>query len=200
MTTYTLPALPFAPSALEPVMDERTVTLHHDFHHKGYVDGANTALAELAKARDASDFKLVEHWQKKLAFHAGGHQLHSLFWTNLAPVGQGGAPSAALLAQLDKDFGSLDKFKAQFAAAAKAVEGNGWALLFWSETDKSLFIAGVENHQKAAFWSAVPLLALDVWEHAYYLKHQNKRAAFVDGFWQIANWNDVSARFAKASA
>ena len=99
---YSLPALPYAPSALEPVMDERTVSLHHDLHHQGYVDGANAALAELSKARESGDFKLVEHWTKKLAFHAGGHQLHSIFWTNLAPVGTGGAQVAGCYNTLSK--------------------------------------------------------------------------------------------------
>ncbi|MBS2022356.1 MAG: superoxide dismutase [Deltaproteobacteria bacterium] len=199
MTTYTLPALPYSADALEPVMDARTVTLHHDFHHKAYVDGANAAQKELAAARESGDFKLIEHWTKKLAFHASGHALHTLFWENLAPVGKGGAPSAQLTEAVNASFGSVDKLKAQFSAVAKAVEGNGWALLFYSRADKSLFIAGVENHQKAAHWNAVPLLALDVWEHAYYLKYQNKRADFVTEFWNIVNWDDVSAKFAAAS-
>ena len=197
--TYTLPPLPYAPAALEPVMDEKTVTLHHDFHHKGYVDGANGAQKELTAARAAGDYKLVEHWTKKLSFHASGHQLHSLFWDNLAPEGSGGAPSAELSAAINAAFGSFEAFKANFSAASKAVEGSGWGLLVYSKPDKGLIIAGIENHQKAAHWDAAPLLVVDVWEHAYYLKYQNKRALFVDEIWKIINWNTVNARFAAAS-
>jgi len=197
---YVLPSLPYAYEALEPVIDAQTMRLHHDLHHKVYVDGANQAVQALAAARESGDFKLIDYWERKQAFHLSGHQLHSLFWRNMAPPGRTGTPGQELASALGASFGSTDKFKAQFSAAARTVEGNGWAMLAWDSTDRSLLVLAIENHQKQGLWGVVPLLVCDVWEHAYYLKYQNRRADFVKAFWDVVNWSDVSTRYTTASA
>jgi Fe-Mn family superoxide dismutase len=197
-TEYTLPPLPYAIEALEPHLDAQTLKLHHDMHHKGYVDGANAAAKALEEARGSGDFKLVDHHSRKLSFHLSGHLLHSLFWTNMAPAGKGGAPSKELNASIQSFFGDLDKMKAQMSAAAKTVEGSGWGILAYLPMDQSLALLQVENHEKKTVMSAVPLLVVDVWEHAYYLKYQNRRADFITAWWNVVNWDDVSKRFARA--
>ena len=197
-TEYTLPPLPYAYDALEPHMDAQTLKLHHDLHHAGYVKGANAAMAALKAARESGDFQLVDHYSKKLSFHASGHLLHSLFWENMAPVGKGGAPSKELDAAIRASFGTADAMKAQMSAAAKSVEGSGWGILGYNPFDQQLTLLQCENHEKKAIWGVVPILVVDVWEHAYYLKYQNKRADFVTAWWNLVNWSDVSARYAKA--
>lgn len=197
-TEYTLPPLPYAYDALEPYLDAQTLKLHHDLHHKGYVDGANAAMKALQEARSSGDFKLVDYWSKKLAFHASGHLLHSQFWTNMAPAGKGGTPSKELTAAIGSFFGDVDKMKAQMSAAAKSVEGSGWGIMGYNPFDQSLVILQSENHEKKTIWSVIPLLVVDVWEHAYYLKYQNRRAEFVTAWWNVVSWDDVSKRFAKA--
>lgn len=199
-TEYTLPPLPYAYDALEPHMDAQTLKLHHDLHHAGYVKGANAALAALQQARKAGDFALVDHHSKKLAFHASGHLLHSLFWENMAPPGKGGTPSAELDSAIRASFDNLDAFKAHLSAVAKSVEGSGWGIVGFNPLDRQLTILQCENHEKKTIWSLVPILVVDVWEHAYYLKYQNKRGDFVDAWWNLVNWNDVSARYAKAKS
>ncbi|MBN1610699.1 MAG: superoxide dismutase [Polyangiaceae bacterium] len=199
-TKYTLPPLPYAYDALEPHLDAQTMQLHHDKHHQGYVDGANKAQQELAAARDKGDFSLVDYWEKKLAFHTSGHALHSVFWTNLAPPGKVGQPSRELAQGMELAFGGLDKFKAQLTAAAVSVEGSGWGLLAYEPLGKSLVILQCENHQKQAIWATTPLLVIDVWEHAYYLRYQNRRLDYVKAWWNVVNWDDVSRRFAAALA
>ena len=197
---HELPPLPYDYNALEPYIDEQTMHLHHDIHHKGYVDGLNNAEKKLADARAAGDYALVKHWSREAAFHGSGHFMHALFWPNMAPAGKGGGgePTGALAEQIKKDFGSFDAFKKHYSAAAVAVEGSGWAVLAWQPQGKQLVILQSEKHQQLTQWGAVPLLVLDVWEHAYYLKYQNKRAAYVEAWWNVVNWEDVAARFAKA--
>jgi len=194
--THQLPELPYSYDSLEPYYDEATVMLHHDAHHKAYVDGLNNAEAKLADAREKGDFSLVKHWERELAFHGSGHILHTLFWQNMCPGGKALA-SGDLKDQIDKDFGSFENFKKQFTAAAAAVEGSGWALLIWNPVFGKLEILSAEKHQDLTQWGAMPLLTVDVWEHAYYLKYQNKRAAWVEAWWNLVNWADVEERFAK---
>jgi superoxide dismutase, Fe-Mn family len=193
---YQLPELPYAYNALEPLYDEATIRLHHDAHHKAYVDGLNNAEIKLAEAREKGDFALVKHWERELAFHGSGHLLHTLFWMNMSPTG-GGAPSGVLAERINQDFGSFEGFKKQFSAAAVAVEGSGWALLVWNPEFGKLEILQAEKHQNLTQWGAAPLLTVDVWEHAYYLKYQNKRAAWVEAWWNLVNWEDVAQRFGK---
>lgn len=190
---HELPPLPYAYNALEPHIDEATMKLHHDIHHKGYVDGLNAAETKLAAAREAGDFAAIKHLSRELAFHGSGHFLHVIFWENMGP-GKGGAPKGKLADAINAKFGSFDKFKAQFSAAAGAVEGSGWALLV-KQANGALEILQSEKHQNLTQWGVKPLLVLDVWEHAYYLKYQNKRAAYVTAFWNVINWDDVSKRF-----
>ncbi len=197
---HELPPLPYSYDALDPYIDEQTLHLHHDIHHKGYVTGLNKAEDELAKARAAGDLALVKHWERELAFHGSGHILHSIYWTNLAPAGKGGGgePGGALAEQIAKDFGSFDAFKKQLIAATNAVEGSGWGVLAWNRLTNSLMILQAEKHQDLTVWGAIPLLVLDVWEHAYYLKYQNKRPDYTNALFSIINWADVADRFAKA--
>ncbi len=197
MTKHELPPLPYAYDALEPHYDERTVRLHHDAHHKAYVDGLNNAEAKLAEAREKGDFALIKHWEREVAFHGSGHLLHSLFWDNMKPGG-GGPATGEIAARIEADFGGFEIFKKHFSAAAAAVEGSGWALLCWNPAFGKLVILTAEKHQNLTQWGVVPLLALDVWEHAYYLKYQNKRAAFIEAWWNLVNWEDVGRRYASA--
>jgi Fe-Mn family superoxide dismutase len=193
MPKYELPVLPYAYNALEPYYDEQTVKLHHDAHHKAYVDGLNNADAKLAEAREKGDFSLVKHWERELAFHGSGHILHTLFWESMKA--NGGGPATGKIAELiNRDFGSYDSFKKHFSAAAVAVEGSGWALLCCNPTFGKLEILTAEKHQDLTMWGVVPILVLDVWEHAYYLKYQNKRAAFVEAWWNMVNWDGVNSK------
>ncbi|MCX7921198.1 MAG: superoxide dismutase [Clostridia bacterium] len=194
---HTLPELPYPYNALEPHYDEQTVRIHHDMHHKAYVDGLNNAEAKLAEAREKGDFSLIKHWERELAFHGSGHILHTLFWENMSPANTG-KPDNTLADRLNQDFKDLDTFKKQFSAAAVAVEGSGWAVLCWNPMFHKLEILQVEKHQNLTQWGVIPLLILDVWEHAYYLKYQNKRAAFIEAWWNIVNWEVVNDRFSKA--
>jgi Fe-Mn family superoxide dismutase len=197
MEQYTLPPLPYAYNALEPHYDEQTVKLHHDAHHAAYVKGLNTAVEKLEQARAADDFALVKHWERELAFHGSGHLLHSIFWTNMKPGG-GGEPKGDLLKAINGSFGSYQAFKKQIIAAANAVEGSGWAILAWNPDLNSLNVYQAEKHQDLTIWGAIPVLVIDVWEHAYYLKYQNKRADWVNAFFNIVNWDDVEKRLLKA--
>ena len=199
MALHQLPELPYAYGALEPYYDEQTVRLHHDVHHKGYVDGLNNAEAKLAEAREKGDFTLIKHWERELAFHGSGHILHTLFWHNMSPNG-GGPPVGKVAEEIDRCFGSFERFKKQFSAAAVAVEGSGWALLCYNPGFQKLEILTAEKHQNLTQWGVVPLLTVDVWEHAYYLKYQNRRAAYVDNWWNLVNWEDVNARLDTAGA
>ncbi|SPF53239.1 iron-dependent superoxide dismutase [Candidatus Desulfosporosinus infrequens] len=192
--SFYLPELPYAYDALEPYCDETTIRLHHDVHHKAYVDGLNKTEGKLAKARAEGDFTLIKHWERELAFHGSGHLLHSLFWQNMRPGG-GGSAQGILAERITKDFGSFDNFQKHFTAAAVAVEGSGWTLLVWSPYFGELEILQAENNQNLTQWGVIPLLTVDVWEHAYYLKYQNKRDDWVEAWWNLVNWEDVLKRF-----
>ncbi|MFM9281518.1 superoxide dismutase [Paenibacillus jiagnxiensis] len=195
---HTLPPLPYPYDALEPHIDEATMRLHHDKHHKSYVDGLNQAEKKLEEARKTNDFALVKHWERELAFHGAGHYLHTLFWTTMSPRG-GGMPGGTIAGQIQRDFGSFDAFKRHFSEAADKVEGSGWAILVWAPRAGHLEILQAEKHQNLSQWDVIPLLPLDVWEHAYYLKHQNERRKYIDDWWNVVNWPAVDRRFAYAS-
>lgn len=193
LTTHTLPELPYAYDALEPHIDAKTMELHHSKHHAAYVKGLNEAEAALAKARAANDYAMVQYWSKRAAFNGGGHFLHSMFWTVMAPAGKGGGgvPEGALMDRITRDFGSFEAFKAQFSAAAAAVEGSGWALLVYRPADDRLVILQAENQHKLTDWAGTPVLGLDVWEHAYYLNYQNRRPDYIAAWWNVVNWEQV---------
>ena len=190
-----LPPLPYPSNALEPYYDQKTVELHHDKHHQAYVNGLNAALAKLEAARAAGDHALVKHLEREMAFHGGGHILHSLFWTNLMPGG-GGKPDGNLAIAVDREFSSFAAFDAQMRAATNAVEGSGWGVLAVSATGE-LAVLQVEKHQNQMLPGWVPILVVDVWEHAYYLKYENRRAEFVDAVMNhLVNWAEVGRRYA----
>jgi superoxide dismutase, Fe-Mn family len=191
---YILPPLPYKYDALEPAIDKETVTLHHDKHHDSYVKGANAAQDGLQKARDAGDFALVKHFSRELAFHGSGHILHTMYWSNMTAPNQA-APKTDLAKAIDATFGSYEKMKSQLTAATAAVEASGWGILAYQVSTKKLDILQCEKHQDLTLWGAIPLLVIDVWEHAYYLKYQNKRADYIKNFFTVINWENISERF-----
>lgn len=198
MKKYTLPELPYKYDALEPYISKDIMTLHHDKHHLAYVNGANAALEKLDAGRKNNwqgvDIKGVE---RDLSFNLAGHVLHSIFWPNMKQGG-GGKPGGALADKINEDFGSFDSFKAQLSAAAKAVEGSGWGMLVWDPISDQLLTLQAEKHNLLSGQNSVPLLVCDVWEHAYYLQYKNDRGAYVDAFWNVVNWDNVSELFSKA--
>lgn len=192
---FVLPPLPYAYDALEPHLDEETLRLHHDKHHAGYVKGANAACKAMQEIREGKrDAAEIKHWEKELAFHGSGHVLHTIFWMNLAP--EPGEPSAELAEAVDRDFGGMEPMKQHMTAATNSVEGSGWGILAFHPMTAGLMVLQAEKHQNLTVQGAQPLLVFDVWEHAYYLKYQNRRADFVKALWNVVNWPDVSQRFA----
>ncbi len=194
---YILPELPYAYNALEPHIDEATMRLHHGKHHLAYVNGLNAALKALALARETGTFDLVSYHSTQVSFHGSGHLMHAIFWKNMSPDG-GGQPTGALAQALQKEFGGFEAFKAHFVAAATRVEGSGWGVLGYDPMGKKLLILQVEKHQNLFVSGLVPLLVIDVWEHAYYLNYQNRRADYVKAFFNVINWDDVASRFEAA--
>jgi len=190
--TYMLPPLDYSYDALEPYIDRQTMELHHSKHHNGYVNGLNKATAMIGEAIEKNDFSLVKHWERELAFHGGGHLLHVIFWKNMGPVQ--GSRSALLEKYINKSFGSFDSFKRLYTAATNAVEGSGWGILGYQVGADKLVVLQAEKHHNQSQWLTIPILVCDVWEHAYYLKYQNKRGDYVNNFFHIINWEDVSAR------
>jgi Fe-Mn family superoxide dismutase len=196
---YKLPDLPYAYNALEPYIDEATMRLHHDKHHAAYVNGLNAALKKLEEAREKGDFSSVQALSKLVAFHGSGHTMHSIFWKVMCPKEESIEPkSGSLFEAIRSSFGSFELFKKHFSEAAKAVEGSGWAVLAYEPLGKNLLVLQTENHQKLVVQGSIPLLVLDVWEHAYYLKYQNNRAAYVDAWWNVVNWKEVENRLNNA--
>jgi len=198
MADYTLPELGYDYAALEPHISATIMELHHSKHHQAYVTGANGALAAMAAARDSGDFANINKLEKDLAFNLGGHVNHSIFWTNLSPDG-GDAPVGSLASAIDDNFGSFEKFAAHFTATALGVQGSGWAVLAWDSIGQKLIIVQLFDQQGNLPAGIVPVLMLDVWEHAYYLDYRNVRADYVKAFWNIVSWSNVQQRFASAT-
>lgn len=197
LVKHTLPKLNYKYEELEPFIDSLTVELHHSKHHQAYVDGLNKAEEGLSKARETGDFSNVKHLKREIAFHGSGHILHSLYWSNMTSASKAkGKPSGGLLSAIEGKFGSFETFVKEFKAATAAVEGSGWGLLVL--VGGHLEILTIEKHQNLVEVGAVPLLTCDVWEHAYYLKYQNKRPAYIDGWFNLINWEDVEERYLKA--
>ena len=189
---FALQALPYAEFFLEPYMDAETTHLHYTFHHGGAVKAANKDMLMIRKALDDNNLETVDYWTKKLAFHFSSHILHSIFWTNL--TNKQTVPTGDLLKEIEKSFGSYDKLKGYIAATSKNVDGNGWGILGYQPYSQKLTILQCENHEKLTQWGVIPLLVIDVWEHAYYLKYKNKRTDFVDALFNIINWDNVADR------
>ncbi|MEM0482949.1 MAG: superoxide dismutase [Nitrososphaerota archaeon] len=199
MQRYTLPQLPYAYNALEPVISEQIMTLHHTKHHQAYVNGANAALEKIEKAARGEIEIDVRAVLRDLSFNLDGHKLHSIFWPNMAPPGKGGGkPGGGIADRIEKEFGGFDRFKKLFSDAAKTVEGVGWALLLYDPETDRLVLTQIEKQNLMHLAQLPILLSLDVWEHAYYLQYKNDRASYVDAWWQVVNWDDVDKRFSKA--
>jgi len=197
MPVYTLPDLPYDYSALEPHISGKIMELHHDRHHKTYVDGANTALEKLAEARESGDNAAINLYEKNLAFNLGGHVNHTVFWNNLSPEG-GGEPEGELAEAIKDQLGSFEGFKAQFAANATSIQGSGWSVLAWDSIGQKLSIFQLFDQQGNVPLGLTPVLMLDMWEHAFYLDYLNVKADYVKAFWNIVNWQDVAARLERA--
>lgn len=202
MPKYELPALPYAANALEPHIDEETMNIHHGRHHAAYVNNVNAALEghddlsgksieELISNMDA----IPENIRTAVRNNGGGHANHSLFWQVMSPNG-GGAPTGELADAINSTFGSLDKFKEDFAKAGATRFGSGWA---WLVVDNgNLAVTSTPNQDSPLMEGKTPILGLDVWEHAYYLRYQNKRPDYISAFWNVVNWDEVSKRYAAA--
>lgn len=199
---YQLPALPYANDALEPHFDKLTMEIHHDRHHAAYVNNVNAALeghADLA-AKSVEDLisnldAVPENIRGAVRNNGGGHANHSLFWQVLSPNG-GGAPTGELADAINSTFGSFDNFKAEFTKAASTRFGSGWA---WLAVDGGkLVVTSTPNQDSPLMEGKTPILGLDVWEHAYYLKFQNKRPDYIGAFWNLVNWDEVAKRYAAA--
>lgn len=196
---YSLPDLAYDYGALEPHINGRIMELHHDKHHAAYVKGANTALDQLQEKRRDRDFATLSMLERNLAFHVSGHVLHSIFWTNLSPDG-GDEPSGALAEAIGSTFGGLEGFRQQMTQAAATIQGSGWALASWEPVAQRMVIQQVHDHQGNHGQGTVPLLAIDAWEHAYYLQYENQKADFFDAIWSVVNWADVARRYDAAAA
>jgi Fe-Mn family superoxide dismutase len=198
MQRYSLPELPYAYDALEPNLSSEILDLHYNKHHAAYVEGVNDTLEQLEQARSENSFAHIGQLEKSLAFNLSGHVLHSLLWKNLSPQG-GGQPKGELGAALDEHFGSFDAFKAQLSSAAASVQGSGWGALSWDPLGQRLHVEQVHDHQSNIGNATLPVLVIDMWEHAYYLQYQNRKAEWIEAFWEIVNWKDVAARYKKVA-
>ncbi|MFD2630731.1 superoxide dismutase [Oceanobacillus kapialis] len=192
---HTLPRLPYAYNALEPYISEEIMRLHHDVHHQGYVDGLNKAENELYVKQPNKN--LLKHWLREQAFHGSGHNLHTIFWFNMTPNSTK-KPSGQLLKQLENDFGSWKEFKSLFTNTASSVEGDGWAILYWNPRNGRLGVQSFEKHQLFQLADIIPLLVLDVWEHAYYLQYKTDKDTYIENWWNVVNWDNVTKRFTEA--
>jgi len=193
---YRLPDLPYRYKDLEPYMSEQVLMLHHDKHHQAYVNAANALLEKIWEAREKNtelDYKSVF---KSLSFNVAGHILHETFWKIMAPADSGkNKPEGQILKELEKEFGSFERFRTEFSETAKSVEGSGWAILAYHKEHGNLAIIQVEKHNVNFYPEQKILLCLDVWEHAYYLDYKNDRAKFIENWWNIVNWAEVEKRF-----
>jgi Fe-Mn family superoxide dismutase len=194
MTPYVLPELAYDYGALEPYISGHIMELHHDKHHRGYVEGANRTLEQLAEARAQGKFDNVAALEQVLAFDASGHLLHSLFWQNLAPRA-GGEPTGALGTAIQRDFGGFQAFKRQLSQTAATIMGSGWAALLWDTLSEQLMVVQLHDHQSRTIQGAVPLLVLDVWEHAYYLQYETAKAKYIEAVWNLWNWAAIGERY-----
>ena len=200
MAVYELPDLPYDYDALEPHISGEIMQLHHDKHHATYVAGANAALEKLEKAREEeADANEIRTLSKNLAFNLGGHTNHSIFWKNLSPNG-GGEPTGELAEAINRDFGSFEKFKDHFSAAATGLQGSGWAVLGYDHIAGRLIIEQLTDQQGNVSVDFTPLLMLDMWEHAFYLQYKNVKADYVKAVWNVFNWEDVAERYARAKS
>jgi len=197
VSRYVLPDLPYDYGALEPHVSGRIMELHHDKHHRKYVETANETIEKLLAARKKADFAAIAALEQKLAFNVSGHVLHSIFWQNLAPRA-GGQPAGELAQLIARDFGSFDSFKKQLIEAASTLMGSGWSALVWDPVIERLGTTQIHDHQNEITQGSVPLLVLDGWEHAYYLQYQTDKDKYFEAVFHLWNWHDVAQRLARA--
>lgn len=197
MAVYTLPDLDYDYAALEPHISAQIMELHHSKHHNTYVQGANAALEKLEEAREKDDNAAINLYMKNLAFNLGGHSNHSVFWKNMTPEGQE-RPEGELASAIDEYFGSFEKFQAQFTAVATGIQGSGWGILAYDTIGQRLTLFQLYDQQGNVPVGVVPLLMLDMWEHAFYLDYKNVKGDYVKAWWNVVNWDDVAKRFETA--
>jgi Fe-Mn family superoxide dismutase len=197
MARYELPDLDYDYGALAPHISGQINELHHSKHHATYVKGANDTLDKIADARDKGDFGSIVGLETTLAFNLAGHANHIVWWKILSPEG-GDKPTGELAQAIDDAFGSFDKFQAQFNAVATTIQGNGWAALSWDPIGKTLITQQLRDHHNNLILPTVPILLVDVWEHAFYLDYKNVKADYVKALWNIYNWAEISKRFDNA--
>jgi Fe-Mn family superoxide dismutase len=197
---FEVPELPYALDALEPVISKEIMDLHYNKHHKTYVTNLNAALEQEAQAEAQKDLAAQVALQQAIRFNGGGHINHSIFWTNLAPKSQGGGelPTGDLASAITAEFGSLQAFIDQFNAKTAAIQGSGWGWLGYNKAKKRLEIVTCANQDPLSTLGFIPLLGIDVWEHAYYLQYKNVRAEYLKAIWGVVNWKNVAERFQKA--
>jgi Fe-Mn family superoxide dismutase len=192
---HILPDLPYAYDALEPYIDEEIMRLHHLKHHQSYVDGLNKAEEEIYEKNHEPN--ILRHWLREQAFNGSGHYLHSIFWENMTPE-KGMVPTGDIRFAINRYFGSFPAFKEKFTKVAKSVEGPGWAALLYDPINDRLVLESIEKHQINHLVTMIPLLVLDVWEHAYYLQYKNDKNDYIDSWWNVVNWNNVNSRYQEA--
>jgi len=205
MSDFVLPKLPYAYDALEPYIDAQTMEIHHSKHHQAYTNGLNDAWEDMSK--DNQDLALLiilsdldqlkPEVRSRINFHGGGYTNHELFWKSMKPGG-GGEPSGPLKDEIVKEFGSFEKFKEVFSANTAAIQGSGWGWLIYDPKSKKIKFKTTENQDSPITEELIPLVGLDVWEHAYYLKYENKRPDYIAAWWNVVNWEEIEGRFARA--
>jgi Fe-Mn family superoxide dismutase len=197
MTRFKLPSLPYDCEALEPHISGEIMELHHDKHHRAYVEGANLALEKLSVARAKDDYTSLAALERAVAFNVSGHILHSIFWRNLSPEG-GGEPAGELRKAIARDFGDFAHFKKQLVQTAATIMGSGWGALVFDPVSRRLGTTQIHDHQSDVTQAGVPLMVIDAWEHAYYLQYKNQKMDFFMAVWNLWNWEDIADRFARA--
>ncbi|MDH3617519.1 MAG: superoxide dismutase [Nitrosopumilus sp.] len=206
MVTYQLPKLSYGYDELEPFIDEQTMEIHHKKHHQSYVDGLNNALEEMAGSFHPqyitsilSDLQSIpENSRNKINFFGGGFENHRLFWEVMNPNSDA-SPGGKLADSIDVYFENFEKFKTKFSSASLSVEGSGWCWLVFNQTFNKIEIITTKNQDSPWTLNKIPLLGLDMWEHAYYLKYQNRRAEYISSWWNVVNWDYVGNRFSELS-
>jgi Fe-Mn family superoxide dismutase len=196
--TFSLPKLPYDYNALAPYISEEQLKIHHDKHHLAYVNGANALFTKMDEAKEGKTAFDVKAIAKELSFHIGGHMMHTIFWGNMAPAGKGGGgqPGGEVADLINKQFGSFDMFKKNFSSTATSTEGSGWAALAVHPCIDRALVMQIEKHNVNVFPNFQIIMALDIWEHAYYIDYKNDRAKFVENFWNIVNWDQVNKNLA----
>ncbi len=197
---HRLPPLSYPVNALEPVISARSLRIHHNVLHKGYVDRLNRAEDKLVESRKTGDFEFIQYWENQLAFNGSGHILHSIYWTVMNPLETGGIPGPRTMFRINEYFSSFNAFREQFVAATEKVEASGWGVLSWQPTWGHLEILQAGKHQNLTQWSGIPILVCDVWEHAYYLDYTYRRREFILNWWKLINWFEVERRLLLAVA